>query len=377
MSTQLLERLRASRLHRQRHATDLDGLVRDSIALHSTDYATPYLSARARLDELDPDRLFSRLNTGDGLFRVNAMRSTVHVVHARDLPLVLGATGATVCAVGRKQLGGRSDRDLEAGVETLALALEAGPLDNAALKVACPSLAAELRWWVLYSMGLGVVIRADSPRPRSNRTRFALVRHRLPGATPHPADEARRELLARAVRAFGPVTIEDLAWWLPAPKGEVKRALAAATDLVSITAGGTTWWYAAELADAPSPPRDQQGAWVLPYEDALLKGYLDRTAWFAPGLREVVFPRSLEHWSPPNGAAPPPGPPRGVNVSGEARPSLWWGGRVVGRWEERDGGVVWQVHVDVGTEGRAALGDAVARTDAFLSAARLRGGAAD
>lgn len=367
MPATALERLRAARLHRQRSAPDLDALVRATIGLHSTDYATPYLSAHARIASFDAAALFARLNAGEGLFRVNCMRSTVHVVHADDLAAVLGATGLTVASIGRKQLGGRSDRDLAAGVEALALALEAGPLDNAALKEACPALASDLRWWLLFAMGQGVVIRADATRPRSNRTRFALLRQRLPGCTPAPADEARRALLLRAVHTFGPVTVEDLAWWLPATKGEVKRALASATDLASITVDGTTYWYAAELADAPAPPRNEHGAWALPYEDALLKGSLDRTAWFAPGVREVVFPQRLEHWSPPDGVAPPPGPYRGVNVSGEARPSLWWGGRAVGRWEERDGGVVWQVHADVGAEGRAAIAREVARVSAFLA----------
>ena len=94
-------------------------------------------------------------------------------------------------------------------------------------------------------------------------------------------------------------------------------------------------------------------------------------ARLAPGLREVVFPRRLDHWYPPDGRAPDPGPPRGVNVSGEARPSIWLARRVVGRREERDGVVVWQLHVDVGAEGRAAVAEELGRVERFLASSGL------
>ncbi|MEQ1570303.1 MAG: crosslink repair DNA glycosylase YcaQ family protein, partial [Myxococcota bacterium] len=307
-SRDLLERLRVARLHRQRSAVDLDRLVEASVGLHSTDYATPYLSAWARLPALDWAGLFARLNAGDGLFRINAMRNTVHVVHARDVPVVLAATATAVGAVARRVPGlkGLSEDALQAGIRSLDDALAGGPLTTNELKARLPALAADVRYWVMLAMSAGRVVRADSPHLRSNRTRYAAIAHRLPGFEPGAVDpaEARRTLLRRAVEAFGPLTVDDLSWWLPAPKSEVARALAAAGAAVrSVEADGATWWYPEELADAPSPPRESLGAWVLPYEDAFLKGYFDRRWLFAPGVREVVFPRSLEHWAPPEGVA--------------------------------------------------------------------------
>jgi hypothetical protein len=367
MSTQL-ERLRAARLHQQRSAPDLDALVRASIGLHSTDYATPYLSARARVADFEAPAMFDRLNRGEGLVRVNAMRGTVHVVHALDLPVVAAATGAAVAATGRKApaLKGLSEAEIAAGVGAMCAALQDGPLTGNELKAALPSHAADLRSWLLVAMGSGEVLRADAAHARSNRTRYALTRQWVTGYEPAamPAPEARRALLRRAVRAFGPLTVEDLAWWLPAPKREVLQALDS-PDLARLEVDGRAYWFEAALADAPAPPREEHGVWMLPYEDALLKAYLDRGWCLAPGLRDVLFPFLSSHWSPPDGAAPGPGPHKGANVSGEARPSIWWGGRVVGRWEERDG-VVWQLHADIGAEGRAEVAAATEHLARFL-----------
>ena len=321
-----LERLRAARLHHQRSAPDPDALVRGTIGLHSTDYATPYLSARARIPEFEAAPLFARLNASDGLVRVNAMRNTVHVVHTDDLPMIVAATGASVAATGRRVLKDRSDAEIEAGVEALCAVLSDGPLGSNEIKAALPSHAQNVRYWLLVAMGTGRVIRAETPKIRSNRTRYALLRQRVPGFEPVPASEARRALLLRAVRTFGPVTVEDLAWWLPAPKGEVGRALASDPTLRRLEAAGRTWWYADGLGDTAPPPRDAHGAWLLPYEDALLKGYLDRAWCLAPGLKPVLFPYSVAHWHPPDGNDPGSAPNKGPNVTGEARPSIWWGG---------------------------------------------------
>ena len=56
---------------------------------------------------------------------------------------------------------------------------------------------------------------------------------------------------------------------------------------------------------------------------------------------------------------------------GQARPSIGWGGRVVGRWEQQGAGVVWQLHADVGADGRADIAGEVSRLGRFLEASGL------
>lgn len=301
------------------------------------------------------------------------------MVHVDDLPMISAATGQAVYTVGRRSPGLKAltDAEMRRGVDALVDVLADGPLSTNQLKDALPELG-DLRYWLLAAMGEGRVVRADAPHARSNRTRYARTERWIPGYIPYdlPPAEARRRLLARAVDTFGPVTEADLAWWLPAPKGEVARALASlGSEVANVVVGGVRHWFHPRLADAEAPPRDTHGAWLLPYEDGLLKGYQDRGWLLAPGLREVLFPFSVEHWHPPAGVSPGPGPHKGVNVSGEARPSIWWGGRVVGRWEEReadvakpDDKVAWRVHVDIGSEAQEAIATEIARLERFLVA---------
>lgn len=190
-----LENLRAAGLFLHRQWKDIDSLVRGNIGLHSTDYASPYLSAWARLSRFDAANLFWRLNTGQGLVRINAMRNTVHVVQTDDLPLISVATGEAVRQVGRRipALRPLSETQIRAGLESLYAALEAGPLDNNALKAALPTLAENIRYWLMMGMGEGQILRADAAHARSNRSRFALSRQWVPGFGPGevPAAEAR------------------------------------------------------------------------------------------------------------------------------------------------------------------------------------------
>ena len=366
-----LERLRAARLQQQRRCSDLDALLAGSLALHSTDYWSPYLSAWARIPGFQPAALLARLNAGQGLVRINCLRNTVHVVRTHDLALFLAATGEAVGAVGRRSPGlrGYSDLEIRRGLDALMAALADGPKGINELKAALPDQAEHLRFWLLLAMGEGHILRADAAHARSNRTRYALTGAWISGFQRGElsASEARRQLLGRAVRAFGPITVADLAWWLPAPKGEVARALASCgAELMKIEDQGETWWCTAELADATPAPREALGAWLLPYEDGLLKAYLDRSWCLAPGLREVIFPFSAAHWRPPAGSSPGPGPHKGVNVSGEARPSIWWGGRVVGRWELEPEGVAWQLHGQVSAEGEEAIRGEITRIERFI-----------
>jgi hypothetical protein len=365
-----LPALRLARLSKERRTVGtVDTLVRAHIGLHSTDYASPYLSSWARREGFDAAALAGRLSQGQGLVRINCFRNTVHVVHVDDLPMLVAATGPACAAVGRRGLKGLSDEEIRRGLGRIHAALADGPLGTNGLKAALPDLAADSRSWLLLALGEGDVIRADTPHARSNRSRYALTRTWVAGyrGVELPPAEARRELLGRAVEAFGPVTEADLAWWLPAAKGEVSRALAAlGTRVRSVEDGGTRYYYAPALADAPVCRPEELGAWLLPYEDGLLKGYVDRSWYLAPGLRDVLFPHSVTHWAPPAGVSPGPGPHGGVNATGEARPSIWWEGRAVGRWEERKGGVVWQLHADVGAEGRRRIEEEIGRLDSFL-----------
>jgi hypothetical protein len=54
--------------------------------------------------------------------------------------------------------------------------------------------------------------------------------------------------------------------------------------------------------------------------------------------------------------------------AGNAGPTVWWGGRIVGGWTQRtDGEIVWRALEDIGRDGRRAVERQVERLQAWLA----------
>ncbi len=61
--------------------------------------------------------------------------------------------------------------------------------------------------------------------------------------------------------------------------------------------------------------------------------------------------------------------------NGNAGPTVWWDGRVVGGWSQRkDGEIVWELLEDVGAEARSAVEAEAERLAAWLGDVRLSPG---
>jgi len=95
-TTDLLEKIRFYQLEKQNlsQKTGLQNtltLVKEHLALHSTDYITPYLSLWARVENFAPEILFSALCDSREALRIRALRGTIFVVHRDNLESIIGA----------------------------------------------------------------------------------------------------------------------------------------------------------------------------------------------------------------------------------------------------------------------------------------------
>jgi hypothetical protein len=100
---------------------------------------------------------------------------------------------------------------------------------------------------------------------------------------------------------------------------------------------------AQRLRDFAQP--DTPYAFLLPGLDPYIMGYRDRGRFLAAGHRAKVFDRA-----------------------GNAMPTVWVNGRVVGTWGQRkDGSVVYGLFEPVGEEEQALLEGEVQRLEGFLS----------
>ena len=101
--------------------------------------------------------------------------------------------------------------------------------------------------------------------------------------------------------------------------------------------------------DAERSAAVEPTAALLPSLDPTTMGWKER-AWYLGDHAERLFDRN-----------------------GNAGPTIWWDGRVVGGWAQRgDGTVATELLDDVGTEGRGAIDDAAGRLEAWLGDTRVR-----
>lgn len=242
------------------------------VALHATDAATVYLSARARLAEGGPSAIERALYEDVSLVRLLSMRNTLFAVSAELAPYVDSSTARGIAAKERRTLlkhlaedGQGLDADWLAAAEAAALdALDAaGASTGSQLSAAVPTLRQKITIGrgKKYEAETGVAtrvirllaadgrIRRDRPRGSWTSSQFRWVHTRPWPAVPAP--EAHAEIARRWLRAYGPATEADLKWWTGWTLTEVRKALAAVgPEEVRLDDGGTA------LVSPVTPPRN-------------------------------------------------------------------------------------------------------------------------
>ncbi len=321
-----------------------DGMV----GLHSSDPATVFLSARARMRNPSIAAIEDALYEQRTVARVLGMRRTMFVVPL-DMVAVLDR-GAAVAFVAREEqrLAGyvESEGITDEGLNwvrrvkaaTLA-ALEArGEAVATELTEDVPELGEKLTFgegktWggqvgvstrILFLMATdGSIVRA---RPRgswlSSQYRWALRRSWLNYDLPDiSTPTARADLLRRWLATFGPGTLADIRWWTGWTKTVAVRTLAE-LEAHEIDVDGTPMYIRAD--DAASMPTEEWAA-LLPSLDPTPMGWKDRD-WYVADRAGELFDRN-----------------------GNIGPTIWANGSIVGGWAQAgDGDIRLELFDDLG-----------------------------
>lgn len=328
----------------------------DLIGLHSSDPTTVYLSSWARVAGFAAADLEEALYERRSLVRMLGMRRTMFVV-PRGVAATMGAACARALAPAERR---RLIRMLEEqgitpdgsvwleGVEAAVLdALDVrGEATAAELTTDVPELGRRLRFgegksWggtvgvstrVLFLLATeGRVIRG---RPKgtwvSSQYRWAPTTQWLDGGIDEiDAAEARVELARRWLATFGPGTEADLAWWTGWGVRQTRSTLDQ-VGVVEVRIGPEIGYLLEDDVDSPAEP----APWValLPSLDPTVMGWKQRE-WYLGDHQALLFDRN-----------------------GNAGPTVWSNGRVVGGWGQGpDGEVVFLLLEDVGSEAFAAI----------------------
>jgi hypothetical protein len=357
----------------QRPKADLAAIADAMAGIHASDPASVYMELRARARDLTHRDVERALYDDRTLVKVLGMRRTMFVVSPAFAGVMHSATAVDIAATERRRMyqmlagAGITDQperwvaDVER--ETLEALHELGEATAADLTKRVPGLREQISFgegktWagkvgvstrLLFLLaGEGRIIRG---RPKgswlSSMYRWVPMDRWVDGGLePWPAERAQAELVRRWLRAFGPGTQRDLSWWTGWTVARTKAALRAvdATE-VGLGNGATGWALPDDLAPTPDP-----GPWValLPSLDSTIMAWKERD-WYLDGLDGDLFDRA-----------------------GNAGPTVWVDGRVVGLWAQRSGlEVGYRLLRDVGREATQALDAEAARLTAWLGEDRV------
>lgn len=349
-----------ARHHHARTATDVVDAVRGVTAQHSSDPLTPHLGARARVPDFTTGDLDEQLSGRRSLWRLHAMRRTLFVVPVDAAPAVLAGATRDVARKERRRLVRMLEAEMPpdrvgswlAGAEAAVLdALGSEERSTTELTDRIPDLQQEVtlgsgRWASRSRVGSRVLFllamdgRVVRTRPagtwRSSQYRWATVDAWF-GPDVRDAlvrvdeDEARVALARDYLARHGPASVTDLRWWTGWTKTATTRALqeldTATVDLDGDEAGVVLADDREVGGPAPSPT-----AALLPSLDSSAMGWKQR-AWYLGTLEPEVYDRA-----------------------GNAGPTVWVDGQVVGGWAQRpDGRVVHELVPGVATAAREAV----------------------
>ena len=343
------------------------------VVIHASDSPSVFLQARARMSRSSPAGIEHELYEERTVLRMLAMRRTLFLVPVDDVPVVSAAASHAVAETERKrtiamlrEAGIGSDpAALLAELEGIGLAAvrELGEATTAELRALDPRLGQKMTiargkpYEATISVGQKVFFhlaldgRIGRGRPRgtwiASQFRWSPIERWLPdGIAEMSVDVARAELVRRWLGVFGPGTRDDIKWWTGWSLAVTNKALATIDKIeVDLDGGGIGFVLAGDLepSEAPEP-------WValLPALDATTMGWKERD-WYLGGYRAVLF-----------------------DNAGNAGPTIWVDGRIVGGWAQRpDGEIALLLLEDVGMETRRAIDLEATRLADWISPTRI------
>jgi hypothetical protein len=377
--TDALRRDRLARRHRLVPAERIDDVaaIADSVvALHSTDPSTVYLSAMARMAHPSIEAVSSALYDDRTVVRHHAMRRTLWVFTPQTARWAHAACTLALATTHWKQLAkmaedsGIADDGVawaaSARAEALAALASLGTATARELGKAVPALTQKLHLSVgtknvpisgahtrlLLNLGFDGAIVRGRPSGSWNNSEYpwSVAELWVPGGIAgEDVDTGAAELARNYLARFGPATLADIQWWAGWTAGITKRALAAIQAVEVDLDDGVGWVLPDDLDD------EAASSWMafLPALDSTTMGWKER-AWYLGDLAKFGGPV--------------------FDVNGNAGPTIWVDGRVVGGWAQRKSGdIAYQLLADVAPRRQKSIATEAERVQGLIGDGRVIG----
>ncbi|MHB1005388.1 MAG: winged helix DNA-binding domain-containing protein [Chloroflexota bacterium] len=258
--------------------------VYDALSLQAQDWPAAALGVRARTVGITAANVERALAEERSIVRAWLMRGTLHLVATEDYRWLLPLFGPVLIPGdrGRKAELGLDEATLAACVRAIPEILAGqGPAPRSTIVEALGRrgirLDGQAGIHAIQRAALeGIVCRGPD---RARKPTFVLTADWMGSLQPLPPDAALAELAYRYLRAFGPATPEDFAYWSGLPVGMSRQGWGKVAErLVRLETGSGHVWLPGEHADwLEEPPPAEPQVRLVPSFDSYLLAYRDRT----------------------------------------------------------------------------------------------------
>lgn len=352
----------------------------DLVALHSSDPATVFLSAALRMATPSIEEVDAALYDDRSLVRHHAMRRTLWVMTRHTAALAHASSGRKVAGAERRTLVKRlaaapgiddAERWLESAFDAMVAEVERhAPISTRSIGERLPELRVPVPYPAARKTTVDIaahtkVIQLAGFEGRVVRTRpqgswinsqyaWDSMERWVPGGVDtHDTADAQAALLDRWLGRFGPGTDRDLEWWTGWTKTDVARSLATIeAEPVMLESGERAWVSADDATHTVRVEDEPDGEWValLPGLDPTPMGWKERTWYLDADVERRVFDRY-----------------------GNAGPTIWANGRIVGGWVQRpDGSLALDVQRPLSATARSLLDEECDRVRSLVGEVRFR-----
>lgn len=291
---------RLTRQYLDRRATqeETPGVVAEICGLHAQVMSSAELTLWARVEDLDPEWVSEALWERRSLAKTWAMRGTLHLLPANELPVWVAAQGALKPrhhAGSWQRHFGLSYEEAEAMLVAIPEALDGKTLTREELAQEVGRLVDSEGLTDKLRDGFGALLKPSAFRgdllfaPNlGQNVRFARPDQWLSGWEPAETEAAVREVARRYLAAYGPATREEFARWFgansPAQAERIIKGLG--EEVASVQVDGTHTWMLAEHIPEAEAAKPSGVVRLLPA--------FDHYTVAAPRDQEAVLPQTLK-----------------------------------------------------------------------------------
>jgi hypothetical protein len=321
-------RLKRQRLDRRAPRKEMLGVVSEICGLHAQLMSSAELTLWARVEDLEPDAVQKALWEERSLVKTWAMRGTLHLLPAAELPVWVGAQGVlkprhhTPSWLRHFRL---TREEAEAMLAAIPEGLDGRMLTREELAQEVGRLVGSEELGGKLRDGFGALLKPAAFRGEllfapsvGQNVRFARPDWWLGGWEPVETERAAREVARRHLAAYGPATREEFARWFgttsPAQAERMIQSLGG--EVARVEVEGVHAWMLAD--DVPQAEAAEPSGMVR-----LLPAF-DHYVVAAPRDRDAVVPGAFKG--------------RVYRPQGWLSPVLLVDGRVAGVWRHEKKG---------------------------------------